>query len=139
MIFTQDNIYYQATNMIQTYRWFLCVIMLHHIDVADLILPILSLISMYNNVTSYWRHWPHLRPYYRWFLCVIMLHHIDVTDLILTILSLISMCNNVTSYWRHWPHLDKSSINILSFICFARNIALRNPFSQNKSTIVYIY
>jgi hypothetical protein len=120
------------------YRWFLCVIMLHHIDVTDLILTILSLISMCNNVTSYWRRWPHLDHIIVDF-CVIMLHHIDVADLILTILSLISMCNNVTSYWRHWPHLDKSSINILSFICFARNIALRNPFSQNKSTIVYIY
>jgi hypothetical protein len=59
-------------------------------------------------------------------------------------MNIILLFSIMTLYWRHWRHLTKSSINLLSLKCFARNglrceIVLRNPFSQNKSMIVYIY
>ena len=72
------------------------------------------------------------------------------------ILLLISMCKNVTLYWCHWCGLVKSSKDILSLICFDESglliashilifasdaiwdIAMRYPFSQNQSMIVFI-
>ena len=37
---------------------------------------------------------------------------------------MLSLFSNMTLIWRDWCHFDKSSINILSLICFARNAFL---------------
>ena len=53
----------------------------------------------------------------------------------------VSLISNTMLFWRNWPHFDKSSTNIISLICLARNglrlqcnITLRNHFLQNKGT-----
>ena len=91
LIFTPYNVYYQSKSVMQTY---------------------------FHWILS----WPYIDIRKVW--C----KHIFVEfyhDIIFTFekrdASIFSLISNMMLYWRHWCHFDKSTINILSLICFVRN------------------